>query len=55
MNKDKKDSVTLIKHSEKTGGRHTVYDNQSDCITVDNVPSMTMKGSPSPIRNGIRT
>ena len=53
--REKRDSTTPIKLSEDTGARHTVCDNQLDCIAVHDALSMTMKSNASPVRKEIRT
>ena len=52
---EKRDNITPIKQGEEVGSRHTACDDQTDYITVDNVPNMTMKSNPSPVRHEINT
>ena len=42
---EKMGSITPIKQSEETGGRHTMYDNQPDCTAADDLPSKPGKSA----------
>ena len=47
INKDeeKRDSIAPIKQTEEIDNRQTVYDNELDCITAHDTPSMAMESS----------
>ena len=52
---EERDSISPIRQNDEAGNRHNLYNNQPDCIAVDDAPSMTIKISPSPVKNIVRT
>ena len=47
----KRDSSLPIRKNDKTGDRHRACDKLSDCTAIDDASGMTLRSSPSPIKN----